>query len=187
MDNQQIKEQIESLLRSTNREGIENLIDYMNTEGFFTSPASTKFHGCYEGGLARHSLNVYFALQETLAVCEIDVSCDSQIIAALLHDLCKMGAYLGSAAPYTYNDKQPVGHALLSIQRIQQFIPTSSLEDGLIEFHMGVYGTREFSVTKGEFGLKRMTDVWAMYPAVKIMYFADELATLVEQAEERKK
>lgn len=184
MNNDQIKEEIEKLLRSTQREGMENLIAYMNESGFFKSPGSTKFHGCYEGGLAAHSLNVYNALEEILATCEEVIPSDSLIIATLLHDLCKVGAYIGTAKPYTYNTKQPPGHAALSLSRVKAYIFLSELETAMIEFHMGVYGSREFK-HNGEYGLKRMTDIWAIYPATKLMYFADELATLVEKAGEK--
>jgi len=43
-----MQEKITNLLRETNREGVNDLITYMESEGFFTAPASTKYHGCYE-------------------------------------------------------------------------------------------------------------------------------------------
>ena len=53
------KERFIELLRSTKREGIEKLIDFLEKTDFFTAPASTRFHSSYEGGLLQHSLNVY--------------------------------------------------------------------------------------------------------------------------------
>ena len=46
------------------REGADRLLDYLASPGcdFFTAPASTRFHGAYEGGLCEHSLNVYDCL-----------------------------------------------------------------------------------------------------------------------------
>ena len=43
------------------REGKEKLRDWLlsNDCDFFTAPASTKYHGNYEGGLCEHSLDVY--------------------------------------------------------------------------------------------------------------------------------
>ena len=39
------------LLRTTNRDGIEELIRYLQEEtDFFTAPASTKYHGAFESG-----------------------------------------------------------------------------------------------------------------------------------------
>lgn len=41
-------------LRKTNREGVENIIALFEEQGFFTAPASTKFHLNHEGGLVEH-------------------------------------------------------------------------------------------------------------------------------------
>ena len=56
------KERIIDLLKSTNRPGIDKVIEYISTTDFFTAPASTKFHSSFEGGLAKHSLWVYLLL-----------------------------------------------------------------------------------------------------------------------------
>lgn len=54
-----MKAKIIELLRSTERPGIENLINYMENESdFFKAPCSSQYHGCKEGGLAEHSMNV---------------------------------------------------------------------------------------------------------------------------------
>ncbi|KKL03477.1 hypothetical protein LCGC14_2625770, partial [marine sediment metagenome] len=37
--------------------GMSNLVDYMTDSGFFEAPASSRFHGNYEGGLAKHSFD----------------------------------------------------------------------------------------------------------------------------------
>ena len=55
------KERFISLLKGTGRQGVDNVIDMLEKEGFFTAPASTKFHLNSEGGLLEHSLNVYDA------------------------------------------------------------------------------------------------------------------------------
>lgn len=61
-----MKERYLELLRTIKREGIEELIKYLESSDFFTAPASTKFHGDYEGGLLEHSLKVYDILCEKL-------------------------------------------------------------------------------------------------------------------------
>lgn len=60
------KEKIEELLRSTKRAGIEELINHMKENGFFTAPCSTRFHLAEEGGLAKHSFNV---CENALKIC----------------------------------------------------------------------------------------------------------------------
>ena len=54
-----MKEEFLALLRKTNREGIEELINFLEKSDFFVAPASTRFHGNFEGGLAAHSMKVY--------------------------------------------------------------------------------------------------------------------------------
>ena len=54
-----MKEEFIELLKSTNRDGIDKLLAWIEKSDFYKAPASTRFHGSYEGGLLEHSLNVY--------------------------------------------------------------------------------------------------------------------------------
>ena len=94
------KEEILALLRSTEREGIEDMIQDLESWGFFTAPASAGHHLNVEGGLARHSLNtcqaalaVWDAMKALEPSLEHEVKRDSIIIASLLHDVCKCDIY----------------------------------------------------------------------------------------------
>lgn len=94
------KSEFLSLLRSTNREGVEAVIDELEELGFFKAPASTKFHLNHEGGLVEHSVNVCkVGLNIRKMMLEMDDSLreelpeDSVIIASLLHDVCKADIY----------------------------------------------------------------------------------------------
>ena len=94
------KETFISLLKSTNRQGVDGCIQELENLGFFTAPASTVFHLNNEGGLVEHSLNVCkVALKVRETMIEFDSSLenklpkDSVIIAALLHDMCKADIY----------------------------------------------------------------------------------------------
>ena len=53
-----MKEEFLNLLRSIKREGMEDLIKFIENTDFFKAPASTRFHGNFEGGLLQHSLKV---------------------------------------------------------------------------------------------------------------------------------
>ena len=55
----QKKDLFESLLRSVNREGMENVIAFLNNTDFYTAPSSASYHSNYPGGLLDHSLIVY--------------------------------------------------------------------------------------------------------------------------------
>lgn len=93
-----VKAEIIATLEKTKREGVADLIAYMEEIGFFTAPASGGNHLHGEGGLAEHSLNVCH-MAEKLSVCLIgganitDEIRNSVVIAALLHDLGKCGDY----------------------------------------------------------------------------------------------
>ena len=52
------KEEFCRRLRLTNRDGVEQIITFLDDIGFFKAPASTRFHLNHEGGLVEHSLNV---------------------------------------------------------------------------------------------------------------------------------
>lgn len=95
--------EFESALRSTNRDGIEELIKWIQSTDFYIAPARTA-HGCaYPGGLLKHSLNVYHLLLHKLSPrpgsvwkgisTDPDISSDSIVIVSLLHDLCKTGLF----------------------------------------------------------------------------------------------
>ena len=182
------KARVVTLLASTEREGISKVIDYLNTSDFFVAPASTRFHGCYKGGLAKHSLNVFDLLIAKNEELSLGVDENTIIIAALLHDVCKIGAYVPTKAGngFTNNRNKDKGHAILSLKRIAEFIALTELEIKMIQFHMGVYGLDEFEPGKGEYTLrnKGMAYAWYHNPIVKVMYFCDELATLQEKTEE---
>lgn len=94
-----MKERIEKLLLSTGRTGMERLIEYMNENGFFTSPCSGQYHLAKEGGLAEHSYNVFLtASYLSFLLCKDDEPLskeneDALIICCLLHDVGKMGQF----------------------------------------------------------------------------------------------
>ena len=82
------------------REGGDKLLEYIESKtDFFTAPASTRFHGAYEGGLLEHSLNVYECLCDFAKRPRFrekygfTFSEESLAIVALLHDLCKTNFY----------------------------------------------------------------------------------------------
>ena len=93
------QEFIEIYKSKITRDGADKLLSFLEKSDFFTAPASTRYHGAYEGGLLRHSLNVYECLVEYLArervkqKYELNVSEESAAIAALLHDICKVNLY----------------------------------------------------------------------------------------------
>ena len=132
-----MKEQFLELLKTVKRDGIEDLIKFLETSDFFKAPASTRFHGDYEGGLVAHSLKVYEILKHKVqnSVLEINIPEESIIIIGLLHDICKTNFYktdyrnaknaLGvweKVPYYTVEDTIPYGHGEKSVMMITEYI-----------------------------------------------------------------
>ena len=95
-----LKQQFQEKLLSTKRDGMENVIKHLERLGFFTAPASTKFHLSVKGGLMEHSWNVCktaLMLREQMILMKPELADklpeDSVVIAALLHDVCKSNIY----------------------------------------------------------------------------------------------
>jgi 23S rRNA maturation-related 3'-5' exoribonuclease YhaM len=160
-----MKEKIIELLRSTERPGIENLIQYMEESNFFTAPCSTQYHLCKEGGLAEHSLNVYEAMHDTAfgigyltLLAEKNTpdggNGNSVVIVSLLHDIGK-STYRGKAnyipnilksgevskaKPYESNsDRLYIAHEIVSLQIINKYIELTEEEEFAILYHNGLY------------------------------------------------
>ena len=179
-----MKERFLELLRSTNREGIEELIKFLESSDFFTAPASTKFHGDYEGGLLEHSLKVYDILCEKVKNPGIDlnVSDDTLKIVALLHDICKTNFYkidyrnaknaLGvweKVPYYTVEDTIPYGHGEKSVMMLTEYIKLTGEEKYAIRWHMGFTEPKELYGTLGQ--------AYKKYPLALLTFEADLEAT----------
>lgn len=97
---EQLKSSFKEALMKTRRKGMDKVVAELESLGFFTAPASTRFHLNIEGGLLLHSYNVCeMALMLREQVCQKDPSLipslpiDSIVIASLLHDTCKSNIY----------------------------------------------------------------------------------------------
>lgn len=121
--------------------------------GFFTAPASTKFHGDYEGGLFDHSLEVTKALIKlTDKMCFLWLRNISPLIVGMFHDLCKCDQYEVISHPcdpdvkYGRNDKTLLkGHGAKSVMLLSQFMSLTEEEILCIRYHMGAYETDEWN------------------------------------------
>lgn len=155
-------EEFISLLKSTERKGIDSLINWLkNSTDFFTCPASTKYHLARKGGLLQHSLNVYNQLIKEIAIdCSEDEIPEEMfseiIIVSLLHDICKANFYTVKEKNvknkdgawvkepyYSIDDKFPLGHGEKSVILIQKFIDLTDDEIMAIRWHMGGFESKD--------------------------------------------
>lgn len=94
-----MKDRIERLLLSAEREGMDKLLAWMDENGFYQMPCSGGNHLAKEGGLAEHSLNVLGVMQDmSFLLCNGPENIskeyqDAIYICSLLHDLGKCGDY----------------------------------------------------------------------------------------------
>lgn len=167
---QNLREQFLAIARNEiKRPGIENLLKHLEGTDFFEAPASTKYHGCYEGGLVQHCIDVYNALHDELAFIYGDnylamYSEESIAIVSLFHDLCKVGRYAAGTRnvkdpvtkqwheepTYFYNQEAfEMGHGAASVFMVQKFIDLEDFEAQAIFWHMGAYDISNYMSLNG--------------------------------------
>lgn len=172
----------DSLLK-TEREGMVDLLSYMQDIGFLTAPCSGGNHLCREGGLLDHSVNV-FLVAEKMGVAllggeEYNKIHDSITIAALLHDLGKCGQFdkpeyvpnilkdgkQSDSKPYKRNpDLLNVPHEIRSVAIASMFIDLTEEEQHAILYHNGLYGPLKYEIQGNEtplYMLIHFADMWA--------------------------
>ena len=167
------------------RDGIEDLLSWLEQTDFYTAPASTKYHGAYEGGLVMHSMNVYCQLKKLCKVYELeDVTDESIAIVSLFHDLCKVGFYKTEMrwkkdendkwvqyATYKHDEDFPYGgHGSKSVYLVQSFIKLMPFEAAAINCHMGQFDATTYS---------NPSEVYACNQLAWLLHVADEAATYI--------
>ena len=172
------------------RDGIENLLSWIEKSDFFIAPASTRFHGCYEGCLCEHSLNVYDALKQIVSVYgDETISEESIAIAALFHDLCKCNFYKKGFRNvkdeetgrwykkeiYEVEDQYPSGHGEKSCFIVQHFMKLSWDELYAIRWHMGGFDN---AVRGGDFG---QSNAYQKSKLSVMLHLADMTATYLKE------
>lgn len=178
-----VYEEIDKLLLDTKREGIEDLVSYLNDIGFYDAPASTRFHGAETGALAKHSLNVMNCAR-TLAIAWMGKKWyqehqDSITICALLHDLGKAGQFgkplyienilksgkASDAQPFKTNDDlKTLPHEIVSVVEATKFIDLTEDEQRAIAWHNGLYGIFKYDIQGKEdelYMIIHFADMWA--------------------------
>lgn len=128
------------------RAGSEELLEWLTSSDFFTAPASTRYHGSFEGGLVTHSVNVYRCLAEELELSGLSNTYTEETVAlvSLLHDVCKANFYKKGTRNVKENgqwvtkevfeidEKFPCGHGEKSVIILQNFIHLCSNMENLL-------------------------------------------------------
>lgn len=172
------------------REGIKDLMEWLESTDFFTAPSSSRYHGAFEGGLAMHSLNVYHRLKDLNEFYDMDgagCSRESEAIVALFHDLCKVGCYKVSSRNvkndktgqwekvpfYKFEEDFPFGgHGSKSVYLVQYFMRLEPDEAAAINCHMGPWDRHDYGKPGEVFEHNRLA--W-------LLHVADEAATYIDK------
>ena len=163
----------------------KDLINYLKSDGFFTAPASTKYHGAYEGGLYDHSRQVTIELENLTNRLELKwLRPESPFLVGMFHDLCKCdqyklvrdnpetiyhgdnGSIIHTLATYhyEYNDKILLkGHGDKSVMILSQFVTLTEEETLCIRYHMGAYDKNDWEGL--DLAMRKYPNVWMTHTA----------------------
>ena len=158
-----LKEEFKRVVRTyIHRNGINDLMEWLESTDFYTTPASTRYHGSFEGGLLLHSLNVFSELNrlaEFYGLSDEDENMPESIaIVSLFHDLCKIGCYKTEMRwrkdannkweQYpTWKFEEDFaygGHGSKSVYLVQSFMKLTPVEASAINCHMGAWDTSSY-------------------------------------------
>lgn len=170
------------------RPGASELLEWLEETDFFQAPASTRFHGNYEGGLCEHSVNVWEELVRLLrAYPEVRVTAETAAIVSLLHDLCKANTYKTELRNQKVGGvwvQRPVyvfqedfcygGHGSKSVYLAQKFLTLTDAEAVAINCHMGPWDR-----SPGDYSLG---NAFEKYPLAMLLHMADMSATYIRES-----
>ena len=192
---EQLKNEFKSIVNAKiSRDGIEDLMQWLEGTDFFTAPASTRFHGSYGGGLVEHSLAVYKRMVQFAGYYDQEAyggapdytwSAETLAIVGLFHDFCKIGTYKTELRwrkdaqqrweQYpTYKKEEDFnfgGHGSKSLYLIQNFLSLEPHEAVAINCHMGMFDSTIYS---------NPSPAFEQFPLAWLLHVADEAATYID-------
>lgn len=176
-----------NLLKSTNRSGINNVIEWLKSTDFFEAPASTIYHENYAGGLCEHSLKVYDTFKKLHKTFDLDININSIIIMSLLHDVCKAGCYhkekknvkIGQnwtqVDYWKFDDSNPIGHGHKSVILLQyKGLKLTDLEINSIISHMNGYEESKYFSASNVYSKDNLT-LWLHVADLISAYYSNKI------------
>lgn len=167
------------------RDGLDELLKYLDRSDFYIAPASTRYHDSCEGGLVHHSIKVYNKLKDLVKVSKKTYSNETLAIVALFHDLCKVNFYKVEMRNsknehgqwvkvpyYTVEDKFPFGHGEKSVMLTNENIKLNYDEILAIRWHMGGFEPKENYMS--------LSSAYGQCELAMLLHCADLLATYGE-------
>jgi hypothetical protein len=183
-----LKEKYISLLSTVDRDGIEDLITYLEESDFFVAPASAKNHHNYRGGLCEHSISVGAQIDHLSKSYLLHPDTESLTLISLCHDLCKINFYKETTRnvkingawtqePYfTIDDQLPYGHGEKSVLILSRFVKLTTDETMAIRWHMAGWDASAGSYEGG----MALRNAAQKYPLVILLHIADLASVYLE-------
>lgn len=163
------------LVTTCKSERLISIIPRLEAYGFFTCPASTKYHGNYEGGLFDHCVNVAQVLDymNYMNITEPFGAPDSPVVIGILHDITKLGKYKRTQeGTYEYNNSNLFGnfggHGADSLIKAALLMQLTDEEAYCIRYHMGAYEKEAWDLFE---------EAMNLYPNVLWTHTADMVAS----------
>ncbi len=177
------------------REGIDDLLEWLETTDFYVAPASTRYHCRVEGGLCYHSLNVFERMVKEFTDegylnnlgTEAKAKLMEQIaIVSLFHDVCKANFYKVSERNvkneygvwvkepfYTVENKgMLVGHGYKSARIVNRYMNINDEEYMAIVHHMG-YSSDD--------NIGNVSEIFNKSILTLLLHIADTKATFIDE------
>lgn len=204
VDLERNKLEVENLLSTVDRAGIEELITYLREFcDFYTAPASAVYHSNYKGGLCQHSLNVYHNMVKLNELYELGYNNETLIITGLLHDLAKVDYYeyyVQNRKQYKLSGRQyddngnfdwvQVGtykvkdskersnvyseHGVCSMLMANKFIKLTEEENVAIINH-------HMDLDKSGYPRTDISEIYNRYPLATLLHIADLMSTYIDE------
>ena len=182
----EIMDEVEFTAKSEKIEDrLYELNEWLTKSRFYTSPASTRYHEAYEGGLCEHSIRVVENIIQLHQLPQFEsVDLVSAVLVALVHDWCKIGLYESylknvkddngnwvkeTAFKLSDNLTSAFGHGVSSMYLAGKWFNLSEAESLAIRWHMGSWRVVESEYNELQFANEN-------YPLVHMLQFADQLA-----------
>lgn len=172
-----MRNQFKKIVSDTiHREGIEELMSYLDYTDFYYAPCSTKFHLCRPGGLLEHSLNVYHNLKMLNDLYEMNYPDETIAIVSLFHDLCKINYYKSVNGKWSVDDQLPLPHGEKSCMILLRYLNLSDEELCAISYHMGGWSN---AAKAGDYSY---ATAQGRYRLVTLLQMADLASTFITEA-----
>lgn len=166
------------------RDGLDDLLNWLETSDFYKAPASSRYHGSYEGGLCEHSIDVFNYALRVKELYDGEINMESLAITTLFHDVCKINMYKLEMRNkkvdggwveqpfYTIDERFHFGgHGSKSVYQVQYYMRLNPDEAAAINCHMGF--------APGGDAVRDASNSFQQYPLAWIVHVADEAATFL--------